>query len=475
VLAGILAGTSVAAKHSGLLVFPILAAVAFADLATRKTDTHLDKDEAWGPRLLSLAASLAFIALCAYVVLWAVYAFRFSARPNAQVMAYPNVESAGGFVLKTSLAAFTGLLRFHLLPESYLYGLKHVAATLREGGPIFVLGKMYPTGRWFYFPTIFLVKSTLGFLLLLFLAIPALFLARDKNRRALLILSIAPLLFLAFCLPSKLNIGIRHILPIYPFVIVLAAAGAWELMKWRGMTYAVASLIALHAASSLASFPNYIPYSNEAFGGTKRTYQVLGESNADWGQSFKAVKTYIRANHVKDCWVSYGTFSDPTYYQTGCNFLPTAHGWLSRDDMSGPEVEGTLLIGASALEGAAELDAYAQFRKLVPEGMIGDTILVFRGRFNLPLAFALSQINRSETLSGEGYGAEAVDVARKAVALAPGALLPHAELARALAAANRIAEAQAEYQSAILIARKIDPEYHERDLAQLEKEVQQLH
>ena len=90
-------------------------------------------------------------------------------------------------------------------------------------------------------------------------------------------------------------------MPVYPFFIVLASAGAWELCKYRGGKYIVGSLIVLHAVSSLSSFPNYIPYSNEVFGGTKRTYRVLSDSNVDWGQSLKAIKNYVDKNAVKDC------------------------------------------------------------------------------------------------------------------------------------------------------------------------------
>ena len=474
VLAGILAGTVLAAKHSGVLVFPILLAVGFADLAVGQRCASVDGQHAMGKRLLSLAGALAFVSVIAYATLWAFYGFRFVARPGAHVMALPVVDPARGSLLKALAVVFAELLRVHFLPESYLYGLKHVLAAFHGGGAILVLGKTYSTGRWFYFPIAFLVKSTLGFLLLLVLATVALSLARNKNRRPLSMLVVPPLVFLAFCLPSNLNLGIRHILPVYPFLIVLAATGAWEFVKYRAIGYLVALLIALHVTSSLASFPNYISYSNEVFGGAKNTYKVLGASSADWGQSLKAIKTYVRRNGIKDCWMAYLTSGDPTYYQTGCRFLPTADAWVSRDDMSGSEVEGTLLIGANELEGIGDINPYAQFRETVPAANISGTVLVFHGRFDLTLAFALSRMNLARSLSGEGRGAEAVDVARKAVAVAPDIFPSHAELARALSAANRIEEARTEYQSAISLARSLHPEDNQRGLAQLEKELRQL-
>ena len=208
------------------------------------------------------------------------------------------------------------------------------------------------------------------------------------------------------------------------------------------------------------------------FGGPTRTYRVLSDSNVDWGQSLKAIKNYVRKNAVKDCWLAYPLSAPPGYYQTGCRFLPAPYG--PHDDMSGPDVEGTLLIGTWELLGPEELNPYARFRYLAPVANIDGTVLVFRGRFDLPLAFAISQINRARALSEEGQVAEAIDAARKAVGLAPDFFLSHAELARSLTAANRIQDARREYESALSLAGSHHPEYNQYDLVQLETELRAL-
>lgn len=470
VMTGIMAGTVLSVKHSGLIVLPVLATLALAELVGGKMPTSADKP--WtSNRFVSMASTLVFVSLIAYVTLWAFYGLRFAAQPHGSAMSYtPHAEQNSAVTLSTKL--FMGSLRAHLLPEAYLFGFKHVISTLRGGGAIFVLGKTYPTGKWFYFPVVLLVKSTLGFLFLLLLGTLALIPAQGKHRRALSMLTIPPLLFLILCLPARLNIGIRHVLPVYPFLIVLASAGAWELCKYRSGKYIVVPLIVFHAASSLSSFPNYIPYSNEMFGGTKRTYRVLSDSNVDWGQSLKAIKNYVQRNAVKDCWVAYPLSAPPGYYRTGCRFLPAPYG--PHDDMSGPDVEGTLLIGTSELVGPEELNPYARFRYMSPVANIAGTVLVFRGRFDLALAFAVSQINRARALSEEGQVAEAVDTARKAVGLAPDFFLSHAELARSLTAANRIQDARREYQSALSLAGSHHAEYNHYDLVQLETELRGL-
>jgi tetratricopeptide (TPR) repeat protein len=145
--------------------------------------------------------------------------------------------------------------------------------------------------------------------------------------------------------------------------------------------------------------------------------------------------------------------------------------------MSGPEVDGTLLIGANELFevwGTKELSPYSQFRNAVPLEILSGTVLVFRGRFELPLAFAVAEINQARALSERGHIVEAVNAARKAVAAAPDLFTAHAELARSLKGANQIEEARKEYQSAMFLIGKIRSEYTQRAVVQLETEFQNL-
>ncbi len=471
-LTGILAGCTAAAKHSGVVIFPILLVIAIVDPAMHAPLTSEGSRSLFRLRLRMMFRALTCIGLIAYITVWAFYAFRFSARPASAAL-----PLGVGFTQESQRLAgrvFKFLLHIHFLPESYLLGLKHVLAVVRGGGPVFLLGRAYPNGRWFYFPVVFLLKSTLGFLLLLMLGSVPLSLAKSRDKRALWIMIIPPLLFMAICLASNLDLGIRHILPIYPFLIVVAAAGVWNIRKYRVARYIVASLIAIHVVSSLRSFPDYLPYSNEAFGGTKNTYKLLGASNADWGQSLWAINRYVQANEVGECWIAYMTTADPTYRPSSCRLLPTAESWISRDDMSEPRVHGTVLIGANELEWITDLSPYAQFRNIVPSQRIGGSVMVFQGQFELPRAFALSQINRAAILIQQGQFAESIIVARKAVTAAPETFSTHAALARALAAAHRDKESQTEFQSAILLAETIDAEYHPRALEQLQRELRQL-
>jgi hypothetical protein len=156
-LTGILAGTCLAAKHSELVVFPILAAVAVADLAVGKTDPQVGETVAPEKRFLNRAEALAFIAFVAYVVLWAFYAFRFSAQPNAEVMAHPIAKSASGFVLKTYETVFAGFFAISLIARVlsvWVQARRRNGA--READQYFFLAKCIRQGAGFIFQLFFL-------------------------------------------------------------------------------------------------------------------------------------------------------------------------------------------------------------------------------------------------------------------------------------------------------------------------------
>src|SRR3981081_3140585 len=112
--------------------------------------------------------------------------------------------------------------RLHLLPESYIYGFAHVLFSAARFNS-YVFGKAYPHAVWFYFPAAMLVKSSLTFLILLVISIWVIARGRLQNRRALAFLLIPALIYLAASRLGGMNIGIRHILPVYIFLAILIA------------------------------------------------------------------------------------------------------------------------------------------------------------------------------------------------------------------------------------------------------------
>ena len=103
-----------------------------------------------------------------------------------------------------------------------------------------------------------------------------------------------------------MNIGMRHILPMYPFLTVLMAGAAWTLSSEnRRWMYVIVILVVFQIVTSLNAYPVYIPYANELWGGPSQTYRLLSDSNSDWGEQLKATKKYLDQRGVKDCWFVY--------------------------------------------------------------------------------------------------------------------------------------------------------------------------
>ncbi len=207
------------------------------------------------------------------------------------------VPTLGEYALSTHSAVVEAVIprlaAWHLLPEAYLFGLVDIAGASKRD-PMFLLGMDYATGRWFYFPVAFSIKSTLGFLALLLVSPFLKDLWKAGKWRVSLHLLIPALMYFGVSLASTMNIGIRHILPVYPFFVLIAAAAAVALAQMRRWgAYAAGALLLIHVASSAHVFPNYLTYANEAWGGPANTYRLLTDSNADWGQGLRRPRAIL--------------------------------------------------------------------------------------------------------------------------------------------------------------------------------------
>jgi Dolichyl-phosphate-mannose-protein mannosyltransferase len=474
---GLVAGVCLAVKHSGVLLFPILSLLALSEVLPGRSASSEEQPNvpptysALFSRLLKLMGALSVVGLLAWAVLWGVYGFRFSARPVPLQMTPPladYIRGVGHPPLRNHMEAATILALDHgkLFPESYLYGLADVLTVSEGPRPTFIFGRLYPTARWYYFPCTILIKSTLGFLILLALSVFSKSIRSIKYRREVLFLVIPVVTYLAVSMTSGLNVGVRHILPVYPFLILLAAAGGVALARRNRIWLSVIGvLVFLHAASSIRAFPNDMAYSNEAWGGTAKTYRVLSDSNVDYGQGLMAAKDYLVKHQIRDCWFAYFGSADPDYYRIPCKALPEPlAGWWKKPVQVVPQVyEGTVLISATELDGTyygpAELNPYSQFQKLRPDATLGGSILVFRGTFKMTLASAMSRANHALELQRGGHLQEATEEARSALALEPGLPFSHYAMGYYLALAKQTGAARSEYQTALRLAQTVQPKY----------------
>jgi tetratricopeptide (TPR) repeat protein len=469
VLTGVAAGLALATKHSAILIVPILAALAVCELAMWRGRPR--------PRSLRMLGALVVVGVLAVAILWSFYGFHFHPRPGVDASARLT-EYAGRLKNPVQAKMILTAAKLHLLPQSYLYGLADVGFTA-DFSHTYLLGTVYPHGRWFYFPVAFAIKTTLGLLILLALVPFALARSRIECWRELLFLIVPAAIYFVVAMGSGMNIGVRHILPVYPFLMILAAWAAWRLIqRQRRWAYVVVLLLLWNVVSSARTFPVYLAYSNELWGGPSQTYKYLSDSNADWGQQLWATKKYLDGRHVKNCWFAYfaGVVVDPTYYGVTCKPLTTiASVWLQPTIDVPASIDGPVLISAGVLSGyefgPGELNPYDQFQHLRPTAIIEDGLFVYDGHFDIPLASALNHVTRAQLAVQANHLDEALSEAQTAATLAPRSVRAEAELGDVLRRLQRPDEARQAFQKALAAAETIRPEFQIGSVAGLRRAV----
>jgi len=182
------------------------------------------------------------------------------------------------------------------LPAPELYaGIKQVMDHNAEGHTGYLLGVRRTTGFWYFYEVALAVKTPLAFLFLMGFGIVLACRKQASLRRLYvpLAFSAAILLVGAF---SHINIGIRHVLPIYMGFSLLAAVALVRLLASgdtrRWIHGALAVLLLWFAGSSLLSHPDYLPYFNELAG--SQPEKILVDSDLDWGQDLKRLGARLR-------------------------------------------------------------------------------------------------------------------------------------------------------------------------------------
>jgi hypothetical protein len=350
-----------ATKFSAVLFVPILAALA---LSSRSR-----------PRLGAAAAVSVAMLVTAYVVIWACYGFRFAAwNEPAPAFDWTRVLPESGVVGSAAIFARD----HHVLPEALIYGFLRFFKA-QEARPAFLMGQISDEGWWYYFPATFVLKTPVPLLILL---VAALVLAvRRREARSEWVWWLPPLLYMAMVMTRSLNIGHRHLLPIYPYLFILAArAAATGLQAGRITRAATVALLAWYAAGTLRVHPHPLAYFNEIAGGPANGYRSLVDSNLDWGQDLKGLKAWMDRRGVAEIKLSYFGSADPDYYGIRCERLP---GYLRVPRLASRVQAGDwVAISATNLQGVY-LNAEARglmerVREWTPEEAIGYSILLYR-------------------------------------------------------------------------------------------------
>jgi hypothetical protein len=404
------------------------------------------------------------MVVIAIPVLWSFYGFRYAARP-------------AGLVLSTSLADYAAPLshfdsrvvmavaHIHLLPESYLMGLVDVKR-VAEFYPTFIFNTVHAHGVWYYFPAVILIKTTLGLLALCALAAWAALTGKIGKTRELVWLLTPGAVYLLIAMLSGIDIGARHILPLYAMAAIFAGAGAAALSaSSRAWTGIATALIAVHIAGSLVTYPNEMAFANLAWGGAKNAHNLLSDASVDWAQQLYQVKAWQDQHPTEECWFAYFARPeiDPATYGIRCHALPTADTmWTGNSEMTPPILHGAVIISAGDLSGcewpSGGLNPYRDFQKLQPAEVIDDSVFVYRGDLHAEKAAALDRAQTAGVLLSQHQPQQALALAQQAVAIAPGDLFAETALGDAEAMSGNKEAARAAWQSAIAAAHQLEPD-----------------
>jgi len=457
---GLAAGVFCITKHSAVLLPPMLILLAFTELLRRRQLA----DESRLHQALRLACVFVVAGVIAVAIMWAGYGFRYSARPAGMQINPPLVSTLGN--LSAVEGKFITLMaRWKLLPESWLFGLADVRSVANVW-PSYMFGKVYAHGVWFYFPVAFVIKATLTTLIFLPLIVYAIATRKLRGWREILFLSLPPALYFAISMTSKLNIGVRHILLVFIFLLVLAGGAAWSLICHdRRWAWPVAVLLLFHIVSSLRAFPtSYMAYANELWGGPANIHKYLTDSTTDWGQQLKAVKRYVDERGIQRCWFAYT--AEPAIpfraYGIPCTALPTIDtiGFGMKLDTP-PVIQGPVFISHIPLtfyeSGSSRLNPYREFMKLKPTAVIENGVFVYDGTFQVPYAAAFDHAVKSRDLLEQHQPEQALAEAQYAIAAAPDYMLALMALGEAQKALQKNADARVTFEMALTIARSMEP------------------
>jgi 4-amino-4-deoxy-L-arabinose transferase-like glycosyltransferase len=289
--------------------------------------------------------------------------------------------------------------------EAHLLGVVNVILHVhgRHISPTYFLGDVSFTGWWHYFPAVYAIKEPLSFHILtaftLFLALARVWSGTWGVRSLLGWLRGHPaetlmlswlILYWGGAIRANLNIGVRHLLPAFPFALILVARELSQWLKGVQQPFAMAGispgvkwvvlalLLTWQCVSVLRVYPAFLAYFNEAVGGPEGGANYVVDSNLDWGQDLRRLRAFVEAHRIEKIAVDYFGSASPRD-ALGERFIP----WRSA---LGP-YQGWLAVSATILKGAQgrwdstvnyQPDAaYKWLQGRAPVATIGYSIFVF--------------------------------------------------------------------------------------------------
>ncbi len=287
--AGLFLGLALLTKHSALFLIPITFAIITYKLLQRKD-----------PNKWKIVIAYYLIA---FLVVWASYSFQFSTVMNevhSQEKSLEFVNSRyAGITKDIILSAMNTPIPATAYASSLGYSIWHSAT----GHDNYFFGTVSKEARWYYHPIAFLIKSPIPLLIIISIFLVG-FVRKIKtiiwkDEMFIIIPIISYLIFLWFFV--NLNIGLRHTLPIYPFLFVLLASitnFSFRRVKishlWK---FVIILILVWYVLEAILIIPHNISYFNQLVG-SQNGWLYLSDTDVDWGQEVKGLANYMKEKNI---------------------------------------------------------------------------------------------------------------------------------------------------------------------------------
>ena len=310
-----------------------------------------------------IACVVAFIA--AFVVIWGIYGFEFDTT---------NGPAPIREITENRVLLFVN--DHHLLPHSYVYGAAR--ANKSAVRPSYLLGEKRVDGFRTYFFWTFLTKTPIASIAAI---LAALALAIRRRPPALAFVLLPAAIYFAVACSSPLDIGHRHILPIYPFLYVLCGVLPVGWLTAPALAF-VSCLVVFMPFDAMWS--HHLSYFNEIARGPRHGWEIISDSNIDWGQDLGRLGGWLEEHHIDEpINLVWGSSADPRYYGIRYLNLHDTYWAVPSVPLEQMRTPGIFAISVSRYSGATAgaVDEWRNFlathqARLV--GRAGYSILIYR-------------------------------------------------------------------------------------------------
>lgn len=235
-------------------------------------------------RLLVAFGIVFLLALASYFAIWACYRFQYAPAPPGggleRIVSGPTAHRS----IPTLSSVTDWIDRHRLLPNTYAQGFA-LGQAMAQTRTAYLLGRISHTGWWYYFPVALLVKTPISLIVLFVAGLVLCAWDRSKFWQNDLFILLPIGTYLGSVMTMKIDIGVRHVLPVYPFALLIAGRAAASILASRHklLLAVLATLCMLQVGEVASVYPHYLAFFNRLVGGPKNGYKYLSDSNLYWG------------------------------------------------------------------------------------------------------------------------------------------------------------------------------------------------